>query len=219
MQLRQHGLNPLSVGVDDIPRGTLRRLRMEALRCRACPLWRNATQTVFGEGPARAAIILVGEQPGNLEDRAGRPFVGPAGVLLQQALDGAGLARKEVYVTNVIKHFKFEQRGKARLHKRANAAEQAMCRRWLAAEILAIDPLIIVALGAMAAQTLFGPDFRISQSRGHWVENQRGVGLATWHPAAILRAPERSRRREMERQLTTDLTSVHDCIVQAVASR
>lgn len=208
-------LNPLSVTVGEIPRGTLGHLRKEAMGCRACPLWRKATQTIFGEGPAHASIILVGEQPGDLEDQAGRPFVGPAGSLLQRVLSDAGLVREKIYVTNVVKHFKFEQRGKARLHQRANAAEQAMCRRWLAAEILTIDPVIVVALGAMAAQTLFGSDFRISKSRGRWVRNHRGVSLATWHPAAVLRAPDRDRRHEMEQQLTMDLTSVHDCLARA----
>jgi uracil-DNA glycosylase len=215
MQTSSVSLNPLAAAVGEIPNGALERLRKEALGCRACPLWRNATQTVFGEGPARASIILVGEQPGNLEDQAGRPFVGPAGSLLQAALVGAGLSREKIYITNVVKHFKFEQRGKARLHQRATAAEQAMCRRWLAAEILTIDPLIVVALGAMAAQTLFGADFRISKSRGNWVKNYRGVGLATWHPAAVLRAPDHHRRHEMEQQLTMDLASVQNCLARA----
>jgi len=218
MQTYSVSMNPLSATVDEIPGGTLGHLRKKALECRACPLWRHATQTVFGEGPARASIMLVGEQPGDREDQAGRPFVGPAGSLLQAVLVGAGLAREKIYITNVIKHFKFEQRGKARLHQRADAAEQAMCRRWLAAEILAIDPLIVVALGAMAAKTLFGSDFRISKSRGRWVRNRRGVGLATWHPAAVLRAPDRDRRHEMEQQLTMDLASVQQCLARVAQS-
>jgi DNA polymerase len=172
-------------------------------------LWKPATQTVFGEGPASATIMLIGEQPGLHEDMQGEPFVGPAGRMLDHALIEAGLDRGALYLTNTVKHFKYAQRGTAKLHKRANAAEQAACRMWLAAELARVRPKIIVALGAMAAQTLFGNAFRLSRQRGEW----RALGghvhaMATWHPSAILRG--RDRRDAMYRQLVKDLRAIAD---------
>jgi DNA polymerase len=149
--------------------------------------------------------MLIGEQPGAQEDLAGRPFVGPAGQLLERALSEAGLSRRELYLTNAVKHFKFEQRGKARLHKRASAGEQAACRPWLAAELARVRPPWLVCLGAMAAQAVLGADFRLTRERGRWFEVGRGQrALATWHPSAILRATEADRRRAYS-QLVADL--------------
>ena len=196
----------LSKPVDDVPDGSLRELRAQAAHCRACPLWKGATQTVFGEGPARARMVLVGEQPGAQEDLAGRPFVGPAGKLLDRALEEAGLDRDEVYLTNVVKHFKYEERGKVRLHKRASAMEQARCRRWLAAELDRLTPRCMVGLGLMAAQTLFGNDFRIITCRGIVRTLDDGVvGLGTWHPSAVLRMRSTNDRERAYGQLVTDL--------------
>jgi uracil-DNA glycosylase len=202
----------LAKPVDGIPEGSLAALRRAARECRRCPLYRFATQTVFGSGPARAAMMLVGEQPGAQEDLQGEPFVGPAGTLLREALQAAGLDVAGLYLTNAVKHFKFEPRGKARLHKRANAAEQAACRPWLAAELARVRPRIVVALGAMAAQTLFGNGFRLTRERGQW----RSLGgdtdaLATWHPSAILRmrSPERERARA---QLVADLALAAEAV-------
>lgn len=179
---------PLAKPVDEVPAGSLAALRKAAADCRRCPLWRPATQTVFGQGPARAPMMLVGEQPGAQEDLAGAPFVGPAGQLLRDLLESAGIAPATLYLTNTVKHFKFEPRGKRRLHKRANASEQAACRPWLAAELLRVRPKIVVALGAMAAQTLFGNTFRLTRERGTLrAIDARTRALATWHPSAILR--------------------------------
>jgi DNA polymerase len=164
-------------------------LRRAAKRCHACPLWKPATQTVFGDGPEGARIMLIGEQAGDREDLEGHPFVGPAGRLLDQALEEIGLDRGRLYVTNVIKHFKFELRGKRRLHKRANAAEIEACLRWLHGELDAIGPRYVVCLGAMAARVMLGSKFRLMRERGEW----RRLGedrwcLATAHPSAVLRA-------------------------------
>ncbi|RDZ28568.1 UdgX family uracil-DNA binding protein [Lysobacter silvisoli] len=189
-----------------VPQGGLRALRAQAADCRACPLWRHATATVFGEGPARAQAMLIGEQPGDEEDLAARPFVGPAGRLLDRALAEAGLDRRRLYLTNTVKHFKFRQRGKRRLHNRANAQEQEACRVWLAAEWLRLRPRLTVALGAMAAQTLFGAGFRLSRERGRWIElDTRSRALATWHPSAVLRTPPPERDRRY-RELVQDLS-------------
>ncbi|MGX9720019.1 UdgX family uracil-DNA binding protein [Stenotrophomonas acidaminiphila] len=196
----------LAKPVDDIPSGSLAALRREAAGCRRCPLWRHATQTVFGAGPGGAALMLIGEQPGAHEDLEGRPFVGPAGRLLREAIAEAGLDATGLYMTNTVKHFKYEQRGKARLHRRASASEQAACRPWLAAELAQVRPRIVVALGAMAAQTLFGNAFRVSQDRGAWQALGTGTrALATWHPSAILRMPSPGRERA-RRELVADLT-------------
>lgn len=199
---------PLAKPVEAVPAGTLRQLRLRAADCRACPLWRDATQTVFGAGPARAAVMLIDEQPGDQEDRQGEPFVGPAGQLLRQLLAECGLAADEVYLTNTVKHFKFRQRGKRRLHQRANAAEQAACRPWLAAELSRLRPRWVVALGAMAAQTLFGNAFRLTRERGRWrALDERTDAIASWHPSAILRMQGEPREQAL-RDLRGDLRKV-----------
>jgi uracil-DNA glycosylase len=201
---------PLAKPVTEIPEGSLAVLRREARDCHACDLWKHATQTVFGEGPADARVMLIGEQPGLYEDREGAPFVGPAGRLLDRALVEAALERSEVYLTNTVKHFKYQPRGKLRLHKRANAAEQAACRMWLAAELARVKPKVIVALGSMAAQTLFGSTFSVTRERGRWRKlGESAAGFATWHPSAVLRAPE-ERREELYRQLVKDLGTIKE---------
>lgn len=198
----------LAKPVDEIPPGSLSRLRRDARDCRACPLWRYGTQTVFGVGPEDAPVMLVGEQPGLQEDIEGLPFVGPSGRLLDRALD-AGLPRAALYITNAVKHFKYELRGEAKLHKRANAAEQATCRMWLAAELLRVQPRVVMGLGAMAAQTMFGNAFRITRERGQWRElGEVTRGIASWHPSAVLRMPDKGRREEAYEQLVSDLRAV-----------
>lgn len=182
--------------------GGLRALRDAAATCRACDLWERGTQTVFGAGPAEAHVVFVGEQPGNDEDLAGEPFVGPAGRLLDQALEAAGIDRRLVYVTNVVKHFKWEPRGKRRIHEKPNAREIAACRPWLDAELGRIRPQVVVCLGATAAQALLGRSFRVTQSRGQLLEGYAiaPVVMATVHPSSVLRAPDdETRRRERER--------------------
>ncbi len=183
------------------PEFTWESLRDAAAGCKACDLWRRGTQTVFGEGGSRARIVFVGEQPGNDEDLAGRPFVGPAGKLLDKALEEARIDRGLAYVTNAVKHFKWEPRGKRRIHAKPNAAEVAACLPWLNAEVELIKPRVIVCLGATAAQALLGRQFRVSQSRGEWVESPLApYVMATVHPSAILRAPDsETRHAEMER--------------------
>lgn len=179
---------------------SLESLREAIQDCRACDLWEKGTQAVFGEGSPRARVILVGEQPGDKEDLAGRPFVGPAGALLDEALIEAGIDRKQTYVTNAVKHFKWEPRGKRRIHKKPNSIEVAACRPWLDAEIDLVNPEVVVCLGATAAQALLGRSFRVTQQRGQLLPF-RGVSqaLATVHPSSILRAPdEEARRREMQ---------------------
>jgi DNA polymerase len=164
-------------------------------------LWKRGTQTVFGEGASKAELMLVGEQPGNDEDLAGHPFVGPAGQLLDRALREAGIDRTAVYVTNVVKHFKWEPRGKRRIHKKPNRAEMSACRPWLDIEIAAVRPRVIVCLGATAAQALLGPSFKVSEQRGTFVESPLAdTVMATVHPSSILRAPDsEARHLEMER--------------------
>jgi DNA polymerase len=168
---------------------SLKTLRQAARGCRGCPLWRLGTQTVFGEGPVRARVLMVGEQPGDREDLQGRPFVGPAGKLLDTALVGAGLDRSDVYVTNSVKHFKWEPAGKRRLHKKPNAREIAACRPWLDAELEAVQPQVVVALGATAAQGLMGPKFRVTRKRGKIFRDVPWAPafVATVHPSSILR--------------------------------
>lgn len=183
------------------PHPTIEKLQDAARECRACPLWKTGTQTVFGEGSRHAKVIFVGEQPGNEEDLAGKPFVGPAGKLLDKALLAAGIDRDEVYVTNAVKHFKWEPKGKRRLHKKPNSREIAACRPWLEAELDVLQPHVLVCLGATAAQALLGKDFRVSQRRGEFVESPlaRHV-VATVHPSSILRAPDdETRHSEMDR--------------------
>lgn len=177
-----------------------------AQRCTACDLFRAATQTVFGEGPSRAKIIMVGEQPGDREDREGHPFVGPAGGLLDAALQAAGIERDRVYITNIVKHFKFTLSGKRRLHQKPNSREIHACRPWLEAELAVIQPEALVCLGATPAQALLGRAFRITRQRGQvFATAFCRRTLATWHPAAILRAPDAQRRDEMREQLISDL--------------
>ena len=190
-------------------RPNLTTLRSEAARCRACDLWKNATQTVFGEGARTARVMFVGEQPGDKEDREGRPFVGPSGALLEAAMAEAGIDRSKAYVTNAVKHFKWEPRGKRRIHQKPNAAEIAACKPWLAAEISAVRPAIVVALGATAARVLLGPAFRVTRDRGKIVETDDGGRvMATVHPSSILRAPDAAARLRERRRFVADLRKV-----------
>jgi DNA polymerase len=188
---------------------TLPSLRAASAACRACPLWERGTQTVFGEGPTLAEVMLVGEQPGNEEDLSGRPFVGPAGRLLDRALAAAGIDRRSVYVTNAVKHFKWEPRGKRRIHQKPSAGEVRACRPWLDAEIRAVRPRAIVCLGATAAQTLLGRLFRVTEHRGELVASPLApLVMATVHPSSILRAPDDvARRTELDR-LVEDLAGL-----------
>ena len=190
-------------------RPSLASLRAAAAGCRACPLWQRGTQTVFGEGDRRSSVMLVGEQPGNDEDLAGRPFVGPAGKVLDRALAAAGIDRRRVYVTNVVKHFKWEPRGKRRIHAKPNAAEIAACLPWLEAELDIVKPAAVVCLGATAAQALLGSRFRVTKQRGQWVEAPWAKRvLATVHPSAILRAPDDEARHAEMKRFTADLRVV-----------
>src|SRR5213593_1492332 len=179
---------------------SLAAVREAAADCTACPLYKRATQTVFGEGPKRAAMMLVGEQPGDYEDVAGKPFVGPAGKIMDQALEDAGIDRSQVYVTNAVKHFKWEPRGKRRIHQKPNSREIAACRPWLEAELRIVRPKLVVAMGATAAQTIFGPGFRVTRERGKVLSSKLAPRvLATVHPSSLLRQPdEESRQREYE---------------------
>jgi uracil-DNA glycosylase len=175
-------------------------LRTAAAHCRGCSLYRSATQTVFGEGPSSAEVVFVGEQPGDQEDRQGRPFVGPAGKLLDRALADAGIDRRKVFITNVVKHFKFQPRGKRRIHKRPSAEEVRACAPWFRAELEAVKPNALVALGATAAQDLFGRSFRVTKERGKRLDSDLApVVMATIHPSAILRAEDEDRDQEYER--------------------
>ena len=188
---------------------TLADLRDSAAACRACELWERATQTVFGEGRPRADLMLVGEQPGHDEDLAGRPFVGPAGRVMDQALREAGLDRTHVYVTNVVKHFNWEPRGKIRIHKKPAAGHIRACRPWLEAELAAVRPRALVCLGATAAQTLLGRSVRVTQSRGQLVPSALAqYVVATIHPSAVLRAPDDTSRQAAMQHLVGDLATV-----------
>jgi uracil-DNA glycosylase family protein len=188
------------------PRISLTRVRDDAKGCRACDLWKHATQTVFGEGPGKAALMLIGEQPGDAEDLAGHPFVGPAGQLLDRALADAGIDRGAVYLTNVVKHFKFEPRGKRRIHKKPRASEIGACRPWLDTEIALVKPRVIVCLGATAAQALLGRQFKVTARRGVFVPSPLAPHvLATVHPSSILRAPDQASRRAEMKRFTSDL--------------
>lgn len=179
---------------------SLSALREEAAHCRACPLWKNATQTVFGEGPAHAQALLVGEQPGDKEDLAGKPFVGPAGQMLDRALIEAGIDRKKVYVTNAVKHFKFVPRGKIRLHQKPTTPEIKACRQWYERELAAIKPTLVVAMGTTAAQSVFGKITPINKNRGRLIDlNDDLKALVTVHPSYLLRLPDAdSKTREYE---------------------
>jgi DNA polymerase len=192
---------PLSSAANLIPSyPTLDSLREAAKDCRACDLWEKGTQTVFGEGAQHARVLFVGEQPGDKEDLAGKPFVGPAGGILNEALAEAGIDRKQTYVTNAVKHFKWEPRGKRRIHKKPNSMEIAACRPWLDAEIAVVRPEVVVCLGATAAQALLGRTFRVTQQRGKLLPFVGEIqALATVHPSSILRAPDDdARHREMQ---------------------
>jgi DNA polymerase len=183
----------------------LKRLSAEAAGCQACDLYRNATQTVFGRGPADARLFLVGEQPGDQEDKAGAPFVGPAGRILDNALTEVGLSRDDVYLTNAVKHFKWTAKGKRRIHQRPSASEVVACKQWLDAELAAVDPAVVVALGATAGQALFGSRFRVGASRGQVLDLDGRAVVATIHPSAVLRVQEPADRDEQYAGLVADL--------------
>ena len=180
---------------------SLKILREQAAGCRACPLWKNATQTVFGEGPQHAQVVLVGEQPGDKEDLAGKPFVGPAGLMLDRALAEAGIDRKKAYVTNAVKHFKFVPRGKIRLHQKPTTPEIKACRQWYERELISIKPELVVAMGATAAQSVFGKMTPINKNRGRVIDLAGGIkAVVTVHPSYLLRQPDaEARAREYER--------------------
>ena len=185
---------------------SLEELREEAAGCQACDLWKNATQTVFGQGAEHARLMLVGEQPGDQEDLVGKPFVGPAGKLLERALDEAGIDRRKVYVTNAVKHFRWTRRGKRRLHAKPNAGQVRACRPWLDAEIETVKPHLIVLLGATAAQSVMGPEFRVSRERGKVMPSPLGVPvLATVHPSSILRSVDGESREAAMASFIADL--------------
>jgi uracil-DNA glycosylase len=197
-------------------RPTLEAVRAVAAGCKACDLYKRGTQTVFGEGPKRAEIMLVGEQPGDAEDLAGHPFVGPAGKLLDRALAEAGIDRNVVYVTNVVKHFKWEPRGKRRIHAKPNAGEISACRPWLETEIALLRPRVLICLGATAAQALLGKTFRVSKQRGEFVESSLApLVTATVHPSSILRAPDDEARRAEMGQFVADLKRVASALADA----
>jgi uracil-DNA glycosylase family protein len=206
--------NPQQTAAPLIPaHPTISKLRDAATDCRACDLWKRGTQTVFGEGSSKARVMFVGEQPGDQEDIQGRPFVGPAGKLLDKALVEARIDRDEVYVTNAVKHFKWEPRGKRRIHKKPNTLEITACKPWIEAEIDVIKPDVIVCLGATAAQALLGRQFKVSTQRGVWVPSPLApFVMATVHPSSLLRAPDdETRRREMLRFIA-DLKLVHEVL-------
>jgi uracil-DNA glycosylase len=206
--------NPRSALAFLPPNEDLDSLRRACRDCRGCDLYRHATQVVFGEGNTRATIFLVGEQPGDREDHQGRPFVGPAGQLLDKCLESAGVDRAEVYVTNAVKHFKWEPRGKVRLHKRPNSLEITACRPWLEKEIAAVLPRIIVCLGASAAQALLGSQFRVTKHRGEVFPTANGPVTATIHPAAILRMPEPEAKEAETASLVNDLRAAAEYALQ-----
>jgi uracil-DNA glycosylase len=199
-----------------IPEGTgLKPLRDAAAGCRGCHLWRGATQTVFGEGLKRSRLMFVGEQPGDREDRQGRPFVGPAGRELDKALEEVGIERRDVYVTNLVKHFKFEERGRRRIHQTPKRFEIEACKPWLEEELKQVKPEALVLLGATAAKGLLGSSFRVSRERGRLIDSDLApIVSATIHPSAILRAPDELRSQE-RRAFTEDLRTV----AQAIANR
>jgi uracil-DNA glycosylase len=185
---------------------SLGKLREAAAHCTACHLYKRATQTVFGEGPRRAAMMLIGEQPGDYEDVAGKPFVGPAGKIMDHALEEAGIDRSEVYVTNAVKHFKWEPRGKRRIHQKPNSREIAACRPWLEAELRIVRPKLVVAMGATAAQTIFGPSFRVTRERGKVLSSKIAPRVvATVHPSSLLRQPDEESREREYKHFVADL--------------
>ena len=187
----------------------LESLRHAAEGCRGCDLWENATQTVFGEGAQKSTVMFVGEQPGDREDIVGKPFVGPAGRVLDEALAEAGIERSRVYVTNAVKHFRWVRRGKRRLHEKPNTQQVRACRPWLEAEIESVRPRLLVLMGATAAQSLLGPTFRVTQHRGKVVPTPVGVpAVATVHPSSILRSPDDASRAEAMAAFVTDMRAV-----------
>jgi uracil-DNA glycosylase len=195
-------------------RKSLKAFREAAADCQACDLWERGTQTVFGEGARRADVVFVGEQPGNEEDLSGKPFVGPAGRLLDDCLVEAGIDRSQTYVPNVVKHFKWEPRGKRRIHKKPNASEIKACRPWLEAEISLVKPKVIVCLGATAAQALLGPQFKVTKQRGQFIESTLAPYImATVHPSSILRAPDDETRHDEKRKFVDDLKRVAHVLV------
>ena len=210
LQLKRK-VDPTSIPDLIPPRPTIPSLQESAKDCRACDLWKNATQTVFGEGAQKAAIMLIGEQPGDQEDRIGRPFVGPAGRILDQALAEAGIDRGTVYVTNVVKHFRWTaaERGKRRIHKKPRASEIQACRPWLDAELNVVKPKVVVCLGASAAQALLGKDFRVTRDRGKAIKSSLPALLvATVHPSSILRALDDESRQNQMKEFVDDLRTV-----------
>jgi DNA polymerase len=189
--------------------GNLERMREAVQHCEGCDLYQFATQAVFGEGPADARIVLIGEQPGDQEDRAGRPFVGPAGEVLDRALREAGIPRAEVYVTNAVKHFAFEERGKRRIHRTPRLSEVTACRPWMEAELAEISPEFVVCLGATAAKAVFGAAFRLTEQRGRFLQSRFSEKtLATYHPSAVLRGETAEAKDELYQMLLEDLRSV-----------
>ena len=200
------------------PEPTVPKLREAAMTCRACELWKRGTQTVFGEGRSKARVMLVGEQPGDQEDVQGRPFVGPAGKILDKALEEAGINRDEVYVTNAVKHFKWEPRGKRRIHKKPNSMEITACKPWIEAEIDVVKPDVIVCLGATAAQALLGREFRVSTQRGTWISSPLApFVMATVHPSSLLRAPDEVTRRLETKRFIQDLKLVREALEKEAA--
>jgi DNA polymerase len=192
---------------------SLKTLREEAADCRACPLWKDATQTVFGEGPQAAQVMLVGEQPGDKEDLAGKPFVGPAGQMLDRALEQAGIDRKKVYVTNAVKHFKFVPRGKIRLHQKPNTSEIRACRPWYERELASIKPMLVVAMGATAAQGVFGKITPINKNRGRLIDLDDGIkALVTVHPSYLLRLPDADAKAREYQRFVDDLRIAADLL-------
>jgi uracil-DNA glycosylase family protein len=207
-----------AISLEDLIGGStsLAKLRRAAHDCKACDLWRNATQTVFGLGPSKAKIMIVGEQPGDQEDLAGLPFVGPAGKILNEALREAGIDQKQVYVTNVVKHFKWSpaERGKRRIHKKPRYSEIHACRPWLDAELRVVRPRILVCLGATAAQSLLGREFSVSRRRGELVESPLApYVVATVHPSSILRAPDATARQSQMQEFIRDLKKIANLAV------
>jgi uracil-DNA glycosylase len=185
---------------------SLTTVREASRGCTACHLYKQATQTVFGEGPKGATMMLVGEQPGDYEDVAGKPFVGPAGKIMDRALEEAGIDRSQVYVTNAVKHFKWEARGKRHIHQKPNSREIAACRPWLEAELRIVKPKLVVAMGATAAQTIFGPSFRVTRERGRVLSSKLAPRvLATVHPSSLLRQPDEASREREYKHFVTDL--------------
>jgi uracil-DNA glycosylase family protein len=195
---------------------SLKTLREEAAHCRACPLWKDATQTVFGEGPQHAQMMLVGEQPGDKEDLAGKPFVGPAGQMLDRALEQAGIDRKTVYVTGAVKHFKFVPRGKIRLHQKPNASEIRACRPWYERELASIKPDLVVAMGATAAQSVLGKITPINKNRGRLIDLEDEIkALVTVHPSYLLRLPDADAKAREYRRFVDDLGIAANLLIKS----